>query len=277
MRPAGPHCQVHCDPARPERHPRCYRSTGCELPNRRWVPAAGALAPVQHHAASSSPVYLPDQPSVRSSAFGRWRQSCSRWTAGQAGARRCQGARAPPRRARREEQAPGAAQERAQRVIRLQGRMIPQPRAGGGSPRRPPRQRAEQRPAGDAPLAAQLEPAPDECDRARVDAHDPPLAALAPLDDERASFRVEVLRLERERLAEPKHAAPEHGDQRPVAHRRRRPPRALSQQQLDLRDREQVTRRAEGALPRLPRGGRGRSPARRVGLVRSAALTAERT
>ena len=46
----------------------------------------------------------------------------------------------------------------------------------------------------------------------------PPLAPLPPLHYQRARLRVEVLRLQRQRLADPKPTPPEHGDQRPVAY-----------------------------------------------------------
>ena len=68
MRPAGPRCQVHCDPARPERHPRWSRSTGCELPQpamgrggRRWRlgsftrrPRARAARPTNRRCAAAT-------------------------------------------------------------------------------------------------------------------------------------------------------------------------------------------------------------------------------
>lgn len=106
---------------------------------------------------------------------------------------------------------------------------------------RPPRERAEQRPARDAPPAANLEPAADERDRARVDADHPPPAALAALHHQRPRLRVEVLRLQRQRLADAKSAAPQHRHQRPVAHPGWRPPRAAPHEQLDLRACQQVS------------------------------------
>lgn len=76
-----------------------------------------------------------------------------------------------------------------------------------------PRQRAEERaPTRDAALLAQLEPPAYERDRAGVDAHDAPLAALASLNDERPRVGVLVLDRDRECLADPKPAPPADGE-----------------------------------------------------------------
>jgi hypothetical protein len=123
------------------------------------------------------------------------------------------------------------------RLAREPGQQVPDVRLADGSPR----ERAEERAAGDPALPAQLEPPADERDGAGVDTDDPSLAALAALNDERPRTRIEVLDRERERLADPKAAAPAHGDQCAVADARRRAPRALAHEELDLLVRQEIS------------------------------------
>jgi hypothetical protein len=83
-------------------------------------------------------------------------------------------------------------------------------------------------------FAAYVEPAADESACAWINANDASFVTLAVLDDESASIEVDILRLERENLANPKAAAPGDGDDRPVAHPCGSSSRAGSYQLLDL-------------------------------------------
>jgi hypothetical protein len=96
-------------------------------------------------------------------------------------------------------------------------------------------ERAEERTAVRAmQLPACVEPPGDDRGGPGVDADGAALAALPALDDERPGVGVEVLRRERERLADAEPAPPQDGHQGAVAHTRRRSSRTLPHEEFDF-------------------------------------------
>lgn len=98
----------------------------------------------------------------------------------------------------------------------------------------------------DASLPAHVEPACEQRGAPGVESDDAVLITLPPLHRHRPVIEVDVLRAEREHLADPKPASPGEPDQRSVANPGWGTARAGANKRLDLRARQKISLESAG-------------------------------